>query len=115
MGAFAEQCTHLRLRHLGACDAEGRCATTQPDAGRVAVRGVIVGEGLTRRAALVGGRDLAGEVGVPVTRRELVNRHHANHNPEGRGPGRAGIAGVSCDLRAMSTGETGPLTAATGQ
>jgi len=50
------------------------------------VRGVVVGERLTRRALLIGGRDLAGEVGVPVTRGELVDRHHDGPTPQLRRP-----------------------------
>lgn len=65
MSTLAEERTHLRLRDLGAHDAEALGATTHPDTRRVAARCVVIGERLTRRAPLVGGGDLPGEVRVP--------------------------------------------------
>ena len=51
-------------------------ARTEPAAGRVARRGVVVGQLLTGGATLVTGGDLPGELRAAVAGMQLVQRHH---------------------------------------
>lgn len=85
MQTGAEQGPHLVLPHPPR-DGQVRGAGAHPPAGRVARRGVVVGQLLAGGAALVTGGDLPGQVGVTVSRVQLVQRHHPDRTAEHDAP-----------------------------
>src|SRR6478735_5172286 len=83
--ALPEQVQHLLLgdRTAGAQRVQ---APTPPLPGRLSLRGVVVAQRAVAAFRAVRCRDLPGQVGVPVPRRQLVQRHRHTADTSSRYP-----------------------------
>ena len=109
MTPLAEQLPHLRFGdHVARRDLERRESGPQPAAGCLALLVVVLAEAPDAGLGAVMGRDLAGQVRVPVPGRELVQPHHEH------GGARADLPGQGDPLLHLAQLPLVPLTSAPG-